>query len=255
MFIFNKGYFVVTTAVLIPARNEAQTIQKVIRRVQENLPHTTIYVCDNNSSDNTSNLAKEVGGRVLFYSKKGKGATLRHLYNNVDSDIYFFVDGDDQYDLSKLKDMEDLILSGNDLVISNRKLKTYYNKNNNLLRKNGNNYIFKIIKFLFSKARQYENIDVLSGLRACNRNFLSHFPAKYDNFEVETEMTIYAIINNAKIAFTDCDFYKRKGSSKSKLYPFIDGPKILKAIFIFFIKYKLNLLNDYIIDKNKKQFV
>ena len=36
-----------TTAVLIPARNEAQTIQKVIRRVQENLPHTTIYVCDN----------------------------------------------------------------------------------------------------------------------------------------------------------------------------------------------------------------
>ena len=38
-------------AVLIPCYNEAQTIEKVVRDVQEALPEAVVYVYDNNSTD------------------------------------------------------------------------------------------------------------------------------------------------------------------------------------------------------------
>ena len=51
-------------AVLIPCYNESQTIKKVVEDWKKELPEATIYVYDNNSSDNTAAIAREAGAVV-----------------------------------------------------------------------------------------------------------------------------------------------------------------------------------------------
>ena len=46
-------------AILIPCYNEEQTIGKVIRDFRNELPYADIYVYDNNSKDNTAEIAKK----------------------------------------------------------------------------------------------------------------------------------------------------------------------------------------------------
>ena len=45
-------------AVLIPCYNESLTVQKVVRDFKKVLPEATVYVYDNNSTDNTAELAR-----------------------------------------------------------------------------------------------------------------------------------------------------------------------------------------------------
>lgn len=49
-------------AILIPCYNEAATIEKVMRDHKNVLPDATIYVYDNNSTDETAQIAEKMGG-------------------------------------------------------------------------------------------------------------------------------------------------------------------------------------------------
>ena len=51
-------------AVLIPCYNESLTISKTVTDFRRSIPGATIYVYDNNSSDNTSALATDAGAIV-----------------------------------------------------------------------------------------------------------------------------------------------------------------------------------------------
>lgn len=64
-------------AILIPAYNESQTIVKVVNdvlKVTENIPGSVVYVYDNNSKDNTAELAASAGAVVRHEYAQGKGA-------------------------------------------------------------------------------------------------------------------------------------------------------------------------------------
>ncbi len=63
----------VEIAVLIPCFNEEKTIAKVVSDFKKELPASKIYVFDNNSTDDTSNVAKQAGTIVYKESKQGKG--------------------------------------------------------------------------------------------------------------------------------------------------------------------------------------
>ena len=63
-------------AVIIPAYNEELTIKQVILDFHNQLPHSAIYVIDNNSTDKTNEIAvktlltNEIEGKVLFVKEK-----------------------------------------------------------------------------------------------------------------------------------------------------------------------------------------
>ena len=48
-------------AVLIPCYNESKTIEKVVNDYRKALPEAVIYVYDNNSTDNTAEIAEKAG--------------------------------------------------------------------------------------------------------------------------------------------------------------------------------------------------
>ena len=66
-------------AVLIPCYNESVTIKKVVEDYKKVLPEAVIYVYDNNSTDNTAELAKEAGAEVRYERRQGKGNVIRTM--------------------------------------------------------------------------------------------------------------------------------------------------------------------------------
>ena len=79
-------------AVLIPCYNEAVTIAKVVDDFKRVLPDADIYVYDNNSSDNTAEIAREHGAIVRFEGRQGKGNVVRQMFRDIDADYYIMVD-------------------------------------------------------------------------------------------------------------------------------------------------------------------
>src|SRR5271167_840612 len=85
-------------AVLIPCHNEAVAIAGVVADFRAALPGATIHVWDNNSTDNTPDLAREAGACVGHERLQGKGHVVRRMFAEVEADIYVLVDGDGTYD-------------------------------------------------------------------------------------------------------------------------------------------------------------
>jgi len=85
-------------AVLLPCYNEATSIAKVVAAFKEALPTATIYVYDNNSTDNTAEMALNAGAIVRFDPNRGKGNVVRRMFSDIEADIYIMADGDETYD-------------------------------------------------------------------------------------------------------------------------------------------------------------
>ena len=75
-------------AVLIPCYNESRTIAKVVKDYREALPEATVYVYDNNSTDDTGKIAKAAGATVRREYNQGKGNVIRRMFMEIDADCY-----------------------------------------------------------------------------------------------------------------------------------------------------------------------
>lgn len=108
--------------VIIPALNEAASIQKVLRDLP---PVAEALVVDNGSSDATSRLAREAGATVLFEPRRGYGAACLKGIGALppDTGIAVFLDGDYSDDPRELESLVAPIRRGEaDLVIGSRVL-------------------------------------------------------------------------------------------------------------------------------------
>ena len=222
-------------AVLIPCYNEAMTIAKVIADVQHVLPEADVIICDNNSTDNTSIIAQKAGAQVLSVPQRGKGNVLRTLFRNITADCYLIIDGDDTYSVEQMPYMAQMVLKeGVDMVIGDRISSSYLKVNRRPYHNNGN----LLVRFLINKLFKSNVPDILSGMRAFSPLFVKNFPGLTPGFEIETEMTIYALDNNFTLRSVPIDYHNRPEGSISKLNTFSDGFKVIKTIFTLFIRYK-----------------
>ncbi|WP_051630406.1 glycosyltransferase family 2 protein [Afifella pfennigii] len=81
-------------AVLLPCRNEAATIEKVVRGFREALPEARIYVFDEASTDDTARIAGKAGAKVLRGAGPDRGAALWRMFADIEADIYLMASGD-----------------------------------------------------------------------------------------------------------------------------------------------------------------
>ena len=229
-------------AICIPAYNESKTIQVVINKAKEFVPNATIYVCDNASTDNTAEIAKENGAILINEPNKGKGNAIRKLIKTVDADCFVLIDADNELNLEPLPQFIEYISRYEaDIVIGNRfhDNGTYINENKNIFRRLGNKIIFHILKILFN-SKQKEKIDILCGMRAFSKDFATMFPCKANSYDIETEMTIFALQNDMKIKSIPV-IYTKRTLNKSKLNPIRDGFLIMYKIFSLYILTKKRL--------------
>lgn len=217
-------------AVLIPAFNESQTITKVVRDVIEitkDITGTVVYVYDNNSQDNTAELAAEAGAVVRHEYAQGKGAVIRRMFREIDAEVYIMIDADDTYPVQAIPDMYHKVSDKKvDMVVGDRLSSTYFEENTRRFHNIGNTLVRGLINTLFKT-----NIkDILTGYRAFSYQFVKTFPVLSRGFEIETEMSIHAtefkmLVENQVIEYRD-----RPEGSESKLDTYGDGLRVISTV-------------------------
>jgi glycosyltransferase involved in cell wall biosynthesis len=106
---------------VIPARDEALSIGKVVAELTAAGLADRIIVCDNGSSDATAAIARGCGAEMVTEAQPGYGAACsRGLAAINQTDIVVFVDADDSVQLDEMSSLLEQIVAGADLVIGVR---------------------------------------------------------------------------------------------------------------------------------------
>lgn len=222
-------------AVLIPCYNEAQTIDKVVNDFKKVLPEAKIYVYDNNSSDNTAEIAQNAGAIVRYEYQQGKGNVIRRMFRDIDAECYIITDGDDTYPAENAREMVDKVLNRNvDMVVGDRLSSTYFEENKRPFHNFGNS----LVRFMINTLFKNDIKDIMTGYRAFSYQFVKSFPVLSKGFEIETEMSIHAVDKNMFVENVVIEYRDRPEGSESKLNTYSDGFKVLKTIIRLFKNYK-----------------
>jgi len=212
-------------AVLLPCLNEEPTLGKVIRDFKKQLPMATVYVFDNGSTDRSPQIALENGAELIPVSQRGKGHVVRKMFEAVEADIYVMVDSDDTYDSTRVWDLISPVLDqGMEMTVGSRiaEEQSAFRKFHRL----GNALIMNLINLLFKS----DFTDICSGYRVMSRYFVKNIPLLRDGFEVETELTVYSLINGFSVKEIPLPYGSRPANSFSKLRTFSDGYKVILTI-------------------------
>jgi glycosyltransferase involved in cell wall biosynthesis len=221
-------------AILIPCYNEEQTLGNVVKEFQSQLPEASIYVFDNNSSDQTVERALEAGATVFHENRQGKGFVVQSMFRRVEADVYVMVDGDGTYPPAAVHGLLAPILSREaDMVVGSR-LHAESRSEFKQLNALGNRLVLGLLNAIF----RVELTDILSGYRSFNRRFVKSLPLFGGGFEIETELTIKAIERGFRIVEIPINLTHRPSGSHSKIQFFRDGTIILNTLLALFRDYK-----------------
>lgn len=224
-------------AIIIPCYNEEATILQVIDEIHSVLPQARICVFDNNSTDKSKHLVLEKIAKNATNSSdlpylesfevaiQGKGAVIADAFALIEADIYIMIDADLQYDIGILPRALQIFEKQNLDMLNIARMpidSTIHRKGHSF----GNALFTKIAQMLFGVSLK----DLLSGYRIFSRAFVKTFPATSKGFEIETELSIFALQCGMRIGEITAPYRARIAGSFSKLRTFRDGFKILSMI-------------------------
>lgn len=226
--------------VVIPAHNVAHVLPKAISALsRDNIDE--IIVVDDGSSDNTADVARNLGLSVIRHEKnKGYGATQKTGYKAAlqkGADTVVLVHGDDQYDpslaplfFSKIADEGFDVVTGTRMVLGDA-----LQAGMPLWKYIPNRFLTHLENFLFgTHLTDYHN-----GYRAYSAEFLKKIPLELlsDRFDFDTDIIIQAAIRGAKIGeIPNPTRYKAENSQMS----FSKGVQYGLSILLTAAKYALH---------------
>lgn len=230
-------------SVIIPARDEANSIGSLIPKIRQSLskyPHE-IVVIDDGSKDATGQIARSNGATVVSHGKNlGKGAAMKTGVENTIGSIIVFLDGDGAHDPQDIPGVIAPFFQGNaDLVIGSRTLPESKVPNSPARRRLSNSLasftISVIISLLLPIATLFKCpmkwiriTDCTSGFRAIKRDAWQKLVLDSHGFGIETEM-IFETAEN-KLTITEVPISCTWDSHLSRLSIMKDGLKTLNLI-------------------------
>ena len=181
----------------IPAYNEEKNIAGIIVKLKDIAD--TIIVCNDGSSDSTSEIAKKLGAIVIDHPKNlGYGAGINSILKKskeLNSEILVTFDADGQHRIEDIKKVaEPIEQHGADLVIGSRFLDEAKEKIPSY-RKLGINIITKVTNSTLKE----KITDSQSGFRAYSKNAISKLNISDIGMGISTEILIKASSLDLKI--------------------------------------------------------
>lgn len=217
--------------ILIPCFNEEKGIRDVIKKFPvKSLGcqgfELNVVVIDNNSSDRTSEIAKECGATVIFEPMQGKGNAIRTGFNSItkDTDYIVMLDGDDTYRPEEVfRLVEPLDSEFCNVVIGSRLGGRISAGSMTTLNRAGNWLFSNLVRNIY----RVNVTDVLTGYFAWKREVVERLrPHLVSNgFAIEMEMITKMARLGEEIYSVPISYYQRAG--RSNLKPFRDGFRIL----------------------------
>ena len=181
----------------IPAFNEEKNIAAIITKLADITD--TIIVCNDGSSDLTSDIAEKMGAFVINHEKNlGYGAAIRSIFlkaKELDGDILVTFDADGQHRIEDIEKVTKPIIDQEvDLVIGSRFLDES-EKEVPRYRKVGIKVITKITNASIKK----QLTDSQSGFRAYSKKVLNELNPSELGMGISTEILIKATNKNFRI--------------------------------------------------------
>lgn len=220
--------------ILIPCLNEEKTIGTCIKKankfLEENNIKGEVLIANNESTDNSEKISKELGARVELIEEKGYGSALINGSKLAKGKYVIMADADDSYNFLEIFPVYEKLKKGNDLVIGNR----YKGKMEKGAMKLSHKYIgTPIISFIARKKYKVNVGDINCGMRGYVKDKINNLNCQCLGMEYATEMIIKAKLNNLKIEEIPINFYRDGREGKSHLNTIRDGIRHLKLILFF----------------------
>lgn len=229
---------------ILPCLNEEKTIKYCIEEIQKyirkNNLKAEILVSDNNSTDNSVQIAEECGARVAICKERGYGKALINGTNNAYGKYCIMGDSDGSYNFSNLDEFIKGVRNGYDLVVGNR-FKGGIEKNAmTLSHKIGVRFLSGFANLIFHTPIK----DYHCGLRAYKTESIKKLNLSQKGMEYASEMIIIAKINNLKFLEVPTNLRKDLRNRKSHLRTIRDGFRHLMLICYIAIN-----KNKYIVEE------
>jgi glycosyltransferase involved in cell wall biosynthesis len=222
-----------TALAVVPAYNEAATITGVVSSLRRDAPDFDVLVVDDGSTDDTSQLARAAGARVVrpaFNLGIGGAVQTGFVFAREGGyDLMVQVDGDGQHDPAELGKLLEAMEPGVDMVIGSRFLvKGEYLAP--VSRRAG----IHIFAWLLSRFVGQQVTDPTSGFRLYNRHAIRLFADDYPHDYPEVEAVL--MLHHHRLAMREVPvrMFQRGGgtssisSGKSAYYMV----KVLLALFV-----------------------
>ncbi len=222
--------------IVIPALNEEQSIESIIRRslearaqIIEGSPVTAvdITVVSDGSTDRTVERARRYADSVkliVFEKNRGYGAAIKEAWRQSDADLLGFLDADGTCDPNFFADLcRTLVSEQADVVLGSRLNQA---SKMPLVRRVGNRGFATLLRALSSSRVR----DTASGMRVVRRARLGRLLPLPDGLSFTPAMTARAVLGaTAKIVEVDMPYHERAGESKLRLGR--DTALFLRVIF------------------------
>ncbi|MEM4601270.1 MAG: glycosyltransferase family 2 protein [Desulfurococcaceae archaeon] len=179
----------------IPAYNEEMTIAKVVLKVKRYVDK--VIVCDDGSTDMTSQIAGAVGAEILRNERNtGKGSAIRKLFERAKeegADVMITIDADGQHDPDEIPKLLKMMFETDaDIVVGSRFLNRESIKKVPRYRYLGNRFL--------NLLTPVKNItDTQSGFRAYSKRAIERISPSETGFAVDSEILYKAVNCGLKI--------------------------------------------------------
>jgi glycosyltransferase involved in cell wall biosynthesis len=202
---------------VVPAYNESATIGGVVKRLRERAPRFDVLVVDDGSTDDTAELARLAGARVLRLPfNVGIGGAVQAGFVFAQEHGYDFmaqVDGDGQHEPGELKTLVAAMREtpGVDVVCGSRFLTEDYRYPAPVSRRTG----IHVFAALLSRIVDGRVSDPTSGFRLYNRRAIELFARDYPHDYPEVEAVLMLHHHRLRMREVPVQMYTRTGGVSS----------------------------------------
>ena len=211
-------------SVVIPARNEAEGLRKLLPELAKYLPQITqIIVVNDGSDDDTLAICEEQHVQVVHHPyPKGNGASIKSGTRAATGEALLFMDADGQHKPEDIPHLLKRLEDGYDMVVGARSSASQAGAH----RAIANGFYNKLASWMIGQPVQ----DLTSGFRAIKadkfRKFLYLLP---NGFSYPTTITMSFFRAGYSVAYVPIVAPKRIGKSHLRLVR--DGVRFLLIIF------------------------
>jgi glycosyltransferase involved in cell wall biosynthesis len=214
---------------IIAALNEEPGIRLTITEMKDTLGEIPIIVVDGKSSDRTTEIARQLGAKVIFQDGTGKGDALNKALKHIDPDVEYIILTDADYTYpaeyvpTMIKTLDENPLIG--MVCGNRLTENVDGEALHTIFRIGN----KILALLHTTLNGITMQDPLTGLRVIRAEILRDWQVESKGFDIEVELNYRVAQLGFRIKELPICYRARLGEKKLKPS---HGLTILKRILM-----------------------
>jgi glycosyltransferase involved in cell wall biosynthesis len=217
-------------SVVIPCLNEADNIEQCVHAARAALQRMgvtgEVVVADNDSEDDSAELARRAGARVEHVARRGYGSAYLAGFAASRGRYIVMADADLTYDFGEIPRFVAALEEGADMAIGDRMDNIQPGAMPWLHRYVGNPLLTGLLNVLFRTGIK----DAHCGMRALRRDVLPRLDLRTTGMEFASEMVIRASKEHLRIEEFPIEYHPRGG--ESKLSSFRDGWRHLRFLLV-----------------------